>query len=51
MAALRERIDPVFLPRPLVFVDALPRNAPENCRAKRCKQLVAARQSATGNPA
>lgn len=27
MAALRERIDPVFLPRPLVFVDALPRNA------------------------
>ncbi len=26
-AALRERIDPVFLPRPLVFVDALPRNA------------------------
>lgn len=27
MAALRERVDPVFLPRPLVFVDALPRNA------------------------
>ena len=27
MAALRERIDPVFLPRPLIFVDALPRNA------------------------
>jgi len=25
--ALRERIDPVFLPRPLLFVDALPRNA------------------------
>ncbi len=25
-AALRERMDPVFLPRPLVFVDALPRN-------------------------
>jgi len=24
---LRERIDPVFLPRPLCFVDALPRNA------------------------
>lgn len=24
--ALRERIDPVFLPRPLLFVDALPRN-------------------------
>jgi acyl-coenzyme A synthetase/AMP-(fatty) acid ligase len=27
MTALRERMDPVFLPRPLVFVDALPRNA------------------------
>jgi len=26
-AALRERIDPVFLPRPLVQVPALPRNA------------------------
>lgn len=27
MTALRERIDPVFLPRPLIFVDSLPRNA------------------------
>jgi len=27
MQALRERIDPVFLPRPLLFVDTLPRNA------------------------
>jgi acyl-coenzyme A synthetase/AMP-(fatty) acid ligase len=27
MAALRECVDPVFLPRPLIFVDALPRNA------------------------
>ncbi len=27
LQALRERIDPLFLPRPLVFVDALPRNA------------------------
>ena len=26
LQALRERIDPVFLPRPLVFVAALPRN-------------------------
>ena len=26
LAALREHIDPVFLPRPLLFVDALPRN-------------------------
>ena len=27
MAALRTRIDPVFLPRPLRLLDALPRNA------------------------
>jgi acyl-coenzyme A synthetase/AMP-(fatty) acid ligase len=26
LQALRERIDPVFLPRPLVFVPSLPRN-------------------------
>jgi len=27
IAVLREHLDPVFLPRPLLFVDALPRNA------------------------
>ena len=27
MEALRRRIDPAFLPRPLSFVDVLPRNA------------------------
>jgi len=27
LAALRARIDAVFLPRPLLFLDALPRNA------------------------
>jgi acyl-coenzyme A synthetase/AMP-(fatty) acid ligase len=27
MRALREKIDPAFLPRPLVLVAALPRNA------------------------
>jgi acyl-coenzyme A synthetase/AMP-(fatty) acid ligase len=27
LAALRTRIDPVFLPRPLRLLDALPRNA------------------------
>jgi acyl-coenzyme A synthetase/AMP-(fatty) acid ligase len=26
LAALREHVDPVFLPRPLRLVDALPRN-------------------------
>ncbi|MBP7566771.1 MAG: acyl-CoA synthetase, partial [Burkholderiaceae bacterium] len=27
MAGLRQRLDAIFLPRPLVFVDALPRNS------------------------
>ena len=27
LAALRAQIDPAFLPRPLLWVDALPRNA------------------------
>jgi acyl-coenzyme A synthetase/AMP-(fatty) acid ligase len=27
LAALRDRVDPVFLPRPLLFVARLPRNA------------------------
>ncbi len=27
LAALRQRIDPLFLPRPAIFVDALPRNS------------------------
>jgi len=27
LAALRERIDPAFLPRPMILVDALPRDA------------------------
>jgi len=27
LGALRQRVEPIFLPRPLVFVDALPRNS------------------------
>jgi acyl-coenzyme A synthetase/AMP-(fatty) acid ligase len=27
MSALREHLDPVFLPRPLLFVERLPRNS------------------------
>ena len=27
ISALRQRLDPIFLPRPLVFLDALPRNS------------------------
>ena len=47
LAALRERIDPVFLPRPLLFADALPRNATgklprEALAALRAKLLGAA---------
>ncbi len=53
MAALRERIDSVFLPRPLVFVDALPRNATGKLPREALKQLAlsAARQSAAGDQA
>lgn len=44
--ALRERIDPVFLPRPLLLVDALPRNA----TGKLTQELLATlqTQAATG---
>lgn len=42
MAALRERIDAVFLPRPLVFVDALPRNATGKLPRHALKELAAA---------
>jgi acyl-coenzyme A synthetase/AMP-(fatty) acid ligase len=51
MAALRERIDPAFLPRPLVFVDALPRNATGKLPREALKALSADRQCADGKPA
>lgn len=41
MHALRERIDPVFLPRPLLFVDALPRNASGKLPNQRAQALLA----------
>lgn len=40
MAALRERVDTVFLPRPLVFVDALPRNATGKLPREALQQLA-----------
>ncbi|MGA7181467.1 MAG: AMP-binding protein [Thiobacillaceae bacterium] len=40
--ALRERIDPVFLPRPLLFVDALPRNATGKLPSQITQELLAA---------
>jgi acyl-coenzyme A synthetase/AMP-(fatty) acid ligase len=48
MAALRERIDPIFLPRPLVFVEALPRNATGKLPREALKAL--ALTTATAHP-
>lgn len=45
LAALRERIDPVFLPRPLVFVDALPRNSTGKLPREALKNLIEQRFS------
>jgi acyl-coenzyme A synthetase/AMP-(fatty) acid ligase len=49
--ALRERIDPLFLPRPLLFVDALPRNATGKLPNQSALDLLAALQAETGLPA
>jgi acyl-coenzyme A synthetase/AMP-(fatty) acid ligase len=38
--ALRARVDPAFLPRPLVFVDALPRNATGKMPREALRQLI-----------
>lgn len=43
--ALRERIDPIFLPRPLLFVDALPRNATGKLPSQITQALLADLQS------
>lgn len=42
LAALRERIDAVFLPRPIVRLDALPRNATGKLPRETCAALLAA---------
>ncbi|MCU0762186.1 MAG: AMP-binding protein [Hydrogenophaga sp.] len=39
LAELRQRLDPVFLPRPLVFVEALPRNATGKLPREQLKSL------------
>jgi len=41
LAALRQRIDPAFLPRPLCLVDALPRNATGKLPRERLDALLA----------
>ena len=45
--ALRERIDPVFVPRPLLFVEALPRNATGKLPRQVTQELLATLQSRT----
>lgn len=40
IAALRQRVDPLFLPRPLIMLDALPRNATGKLPRDVCKQLL-----------
>jgi acyl-coenzyme A synthetase/AMP-(fatty) acid ligase len=40
LAGLRERIDPVFLPRPLLFVEVLPRNSTGKLPREALRQLV-----------
>ena len=51
--ALRERIDPVFLPRPLLFVEALPRNATGKLPSQITQDLLATlqAQASPGMPA
>jgi acyl-coenzyme A synthetase/AMP-(fatty) acid ligase len=41
MQALRERIDAIFLPRPLLFVDALPRNATGKLPGQAVRSMLA----------
>ena len=43
--ALRERIDPIFLPRPLLFVDTLPRNATGKLPDQMARTLLASLQT------
>ncbi len=41
LAALREHVDAIFLPRPLVFVDSLPRDAVGKLTRAACESLLA----------
>lgn len=45
LQALRERVDPIFLPRPLLFVDALPRNATGKLPRQLAEALLASLQA------
>jgi acyl-coenzyme A synthetase/AMP-(fatty) acid ligase len=46
---LRDRIDPVFLPRPIVFVDRLPRNATGKLPQQALQALIAGQLKSTLN--
>ena len=46
--ALRQRIDPVFLPRPLVFLERLPRNSTGKLPREALRSLATASGSAPG---
>lgn len=47
LAALAARIDPVFLPRPLLYVDALPRNATGKLPRAACLELLQQQRGAS----
>lgn len=55
LQALRERIDPAFMPRPIHFLPGLPRNAtgklPQQALAELARQQPRAGQPATARPA
>jgi acyl-coenzyme A synthetase/AMP-(fatty) acid ligase len=46
-AGLRAHVDPVFLPRPLIFVDAIPRDGNGKIRAAALQAMIA--QHLTGD--
>ena len=46
--ALRDRVDPIFLPRPLLFVNALPRNATGKLPRQIAEALLTSLQSQPG---
>lgn len=47
LTALARHLDPVFLPRPLLYVDALPRNATGKLPRAACLELLARHRSVT----
>ncbi|HJS89999.1 MAG TPA: AMP-binding protein [Steroidobacteraceae bacterium] len=49
--ALRERIDPVFLPRPLLFLERLPRNSTGKLPREALRSLAAASAASQGGEA